>query len=177
MNPNTLLAYHFTSNRLRDGRAIPKIGEWLNHSGPVIPCRSGLHASLHPFDALKYAPGNMLHLVELEGDIRHHGKDKVVGRNRRILKSFDAQKLLREFARWNALQVIHLWKAPQVVKDYLETGDEKLREDAYAAAYSAYAANWQTVAAANWQTVAAAYTNNAREKFKQMVDEAFVKIQ
>ena len=44
--------YHFTGDTLRDGRPIPKPGVWLKHDGPVIPCKSGLHASEHPFDAL-----------------------------------------------------------------------------------------------------------------------------
>ncbi len=189
MTPDTLQAYHFTGTHLRDGRPVPKVGEWLRHTGPVVPCQSGLHASLHPSDALMYAPGNHLHLVEVEGDIQHHGGDKLVARNRRILKSFDAEKLLREFARWNALQVIHLWKAPQVVRDYLETGDEKLREAAYAAAYTAaydaaiYAAYAAARAAARAAADAASYAAArttalaaARDKFKQMVDEAFDKL-
>ena len=47
--------YHFTGDTLRDGRPIPKPGVWLKHDGPVIPCKSGLHASEHPFDALEPA--------------------------------------------------------------------------------------------------------------------------
>ena len=117
--------YHFTSDTLRDGTPIPPIGEWLEHEGEIIPCKSGLHASEHPLDALKYAPGVRLHLVELDGDMMPHGDpvDKHVGRRRKILKSIDATELLREFARWCALQVIHLWDAPDVVKKYLETGN------------------------------------------------------
>jgi hypothetical protein len=33
--------YHFTSDKLRDGRPIPAIGEWLEHIGPIVPCQSG----------------------------------------------------------------------------------------------------------------------------------------
>lgn len=91
-----MLAYHFTGETLRDRRPIPEIGDWLEHSGPVVPCRSGLHASEHPFDALIFAPGKFLHLVELEGDLASHGDpvDKWCGR-RRILKTIDATDLLR----------------------------------------------------------------------------------
>ena len=39
-----------------------------------------------------------------------------------------------EFARWCALQVIHLWDAPEVVKEFLETGDESKRAAAKTAA-------------------------------------------
>jgi hypothetical protein len=45
--------------------------------------------------------------------------------------------MLREFARWCALQVIHLWDAPDVVRQYLETGDESLRAAARAATRAA----------------------------------------
>ena len=49
--------------------------------------------------------------------------------------------MLRAFARQCALDVIHLWNAPQVVRDYLTTGDESLRDAAGNAAYAAvYAA-------------------------------------
>ena len=134
----TLIAYHFTSDTLRDGSPIPKRGVWLKHKGPVVPCQSGLHASVHPFDALRYAPGGKLHLVELRGEIQKHGDDKVVARERKILKSVNAEKLLREFARWNALQVLNSWpNPPDVVVEYLKTGDEKLRAAAESAAWSA----------------------------------------
>ena len=163
MKPPTLLAYHFTGNTLRDGRPVPKVNTWLTHEGPVVPCQSGLHASLHPFDALIYAPGKWLHLVKRKGDIQRHNNDKVVGRHRKIVKSIDAEGLLRDFARWNALQVIHLWKAPDVVKRYLETGDDSLQDVARDAAWdaaggaaraaaraAAWAAAWDAAGDAAW---------------------------
>jgi len=42
--------------------------------------------------------------------------------------------MLRYFARMQALSVIHLWEPPQVVCDYLMTGDEGIRAAARAAA-------------------------------------------
>ena len=144
-----MIGYHFTGSRLRDGRPIPPIGEWLTHDGPVIACESGLHASEHPFDALTYAPGCMLHIVELEGDLIPHGNpvDKWVGRRRRIIASIDATQLLREYARWCALEVIDLWDAPPVVREFLVTGNEELQAAARAAAVAA-AARPAAVAAA-----------------------------
>lgn len=133
MKTKTIRAYHFTGEKLRDGSPLPAKGVWLKHKGAIELCESGLHASTHPFDALKYAPGNMLHLVEVRGDIQYRDPDKVVARERRIIKSIDAEKLLRDFARWNARQVIHLWKdAPKVVLDYLKTEDESLMVTAWA---------------------------------------------
>ena len=139
---STIRGYHFTGATLRNGEPIPGIGVWLKHAGPVVPCESGLHMSEHPLDALQYAPGNTLHLVELRGDlINHEGnygrRDKWVGRERRILASRDAEGMLRAFARRCALDVVHLWKAPDVVKLYLESGDESLRAAARDAAWDA----------------------------------------
>ena len=42
-----------------------------------------------------------------------------------------------DFARWNALQVLHLWNAPELVQEYLETGNEAIRAAAWAAARAA----------------------------------------
>ena len=134
-----MIGYHFTGTTLRDGSPIPAVGVWLEHNGPIGPCQCGLHASEHPFDALQYAPGVRLHRVELQGDLVSHGDpiDKWAGRRRRIIASIDADAMLREFARWCASQVLHLWNAPQVVKDYLATGDEALQDAARGAALGA----------------------------------------
>jgi hypothetical protein len=135
----TKLGYHFTADTLRDGSPIPPIGVWLEHNGPVIPCESGLHMSEHPFDAMQYANGSTIHRVELGGEMLSHGNptDKWVGSRRRILKSIDATSMLRAFARRVALDVIHLWKAPEIVIDYLNTGDESNRKAAQKSAQEA----------------------------------------
>ena len=133
------LAYWFFGDTLRDGSPVPPDGEWLEVTGPLIICEHGLHASLHPFDALKYAPGNNLALVEIDGDILSQD-DKVCARRRRIIRRIDATDMLRLFARQCALDVIHLWDAPPVVQQYLETGDETLRAAARAAWDAAWAA-------------------------------------
>ena len=154
-----MIAFHFTGDTLRDGRAIPPIGEWLEHEGTITPCESGLHASADPFDALGYAPGATLHMVEIEGDLVEHGSpaNKMVGRRRRIIASIDATPLLWDFARWCALQVIHLWDCPEVVRRYLETGDESIRAAARDAARdAAWAASWDAARAASWAAAWAA---------------------
>jgi hypothetical protein len=129
-------AYHFVGETLRDGSPIPPDGEWLVHDGPVEICETGLHASKHPFDALQYAPGATLCRVECE-DVVTEQEDKFVCRRRKIIKRFDATDMLRAFARHCALSVIHLWDAPPVVRQYLETGDESLRAAARDAARAA----------------------------------------
>ena len=158
-NGSTILAWHFVGAKLLDGRPIPADGEWLVHDGPVAICKSGLHASPDPFDALRYAPSTTLCLVECADVVERH-TDKLVCR-RRIIKRRDATEMLRAFARWSALQVTHLWGAPRIVERFLETGDDSLRDDARAAAvatrriasqyfsrYTALNAVWATIEAA-----------------------------
>jgi hypothetical protein len=137
-----MTGWHFTNGTLRDGKPVPPAGEWLRHDGPIEPCVSGLHASPRVLDALAFAPGATLHRVELRGNVTPHGDpvDKFVARERRVLWALDASvmdSLLRRFARLCALDVIHLWDAPDVVVRYLRTGDEKLRDAAWHAARDA----------------------------------------
>lgn len=67
---------------------------------------------------------------------------------------------LREFARWCALQVVDLWGAPQVVRQYLETGNEAARAAARAAAWSAA-----------WSAARDVARDAQVEKLKEMINE------
>jgi hypothetical protein len=158
-------AYHFVGDKLRDGRPVPPDGEWLLHGGPAVMCHSGLHASIHPFDALTYAPGATLCLVECDEIVDETG-DKLVCRRRMIVKRIDATDMLREFARWCALQAIDMWDAPQVVRDYLETGREEISRAARDAARDAA---WAAARAAARDAAGAAQGDH----FASMVDRAF----
>jgi hypothetical protein len=161
-----MLAYHFVGDTLRDGSAIPADGEKLVFDDEPILCRQGLHASIEPYDALQYAPGNTLCLVELSGKIVY-GEDKVVATERTIIKQINAESLMQEFARNQALSVAHLWDMPEVVRQYLETGDESLKDAAaraaaYAAARAAaYAAARAAARAVAHAADAAAYAADA----------------
>ena len=157
--------YHFTGATLRDGRPLPEIGEWLHHDGPVKMCESGLHASPTAWDALQYAPGGLLHRVELK-DILQTDADKVVCRGRKILATIEVTELLRLFARKQALSVIHLWDCPAIVKEYLETGKEEIREAARDAA-------WDAAREAAWEAARDPAWDSARDQFNALVDEAF----
>ena len=135
----TILAWHFTDGmKLRDGRPLV-VGETLKHDGPLVPCESGLHASIRPIDALRYAPGSTISRVECGGETIEHGNpvDKFVCRERRVIWTADADTTLRAFARRCASDVLHLWAAPDIVKEYLTTGDESKRAAARAAAMAA----------------------------------------
>jgi hypothetical protein len=128
-------AWHFVSDKLRDGRPIPEDGEWLKHEGELVLCESGLHASRRLIDALQYAPGNTICRVEVGGEIIE-GDDKLVAEKRKILWRVDGEAVLKAFARWCALQVVHLWGVSDVVIEFLKTGDENLRYAAGDAAWS-----------------------------------------
>lgn len=157
-----MLGWHFVDKRLRDGRPVPADGEWLVHEGLIEPCEAGLHMSVCPFDALQYAPGSTLCLVELDGEIVGHGNpvDKYVGRRRRIVARIDATHLLRRFAADQSLSVAHLLDMPAIVQEYLETLDESKRAAAWDMARSAAAFAARNAAeVAAWDAVEAAARN------------------
>ena len=175
--------YHFSGAALRDGSPLPKIGEWLELPAniKIKACPSetdilngfgGLHASPDAYDALQYAPGSLLHRVELDGEVV---SDKFAARRRKIVATIYAKDLLWEYARKCALSVIHLWDAPEVVKQYLATGDNSLRAAAGAAAR---AAGWEAARAAGWDAAGAAWAAAwvaQRKTLNNLVDVAFAK--
>src|SRR5690606_13595763 len=117
--------------------------------------------------ALMYAPGPVLCLVEVD-QFREEHEDKLVARRRRIVRRVDLTDDMRAFARRCALDVIRLWDAPDVVRRYLETGDESLRNAAWAAATDtmrdvATAAAWDIATAAAWDAARDAATEAARD--------------
>ena len=142
------LAWHFLTAdcKLRDGREVV-VGKWLTHDGPLAFCVAGLHASARAIDAIEYATGPIACLVEVGGRIRH-AADKLVCSRRRVLAMLDATELLQLFARICALDVIHLWDAPAIVREYLETGDDNLRA-ASRATWDASWAAWDAARAAS----------------------------
>ena len=160
-------AWHFTGDKLRDGSPLPKRGRWLTYSGEVKMCVSGLHASLEPFDALQYAPGARLHLVEL-ADVVGQQSDKIVARKRKIIASIDATELLRYFARMQAVSCLDAWTANSLdaVLDYLMTGDPELRSATESAA-------WSATESAAWSAARSAAWSAARAEFNALVYEAF----
>lgn len=146
MSTKPIRAYHFVGDKLRNGKPIPPDGETLTFRGKPVLCEKGLHASEHPFDALQYAPGATLCLVELSGTIVR-SDDKLCATKRKIIARFDATDLMCEFARKCALSVVHLWNCPPIVKQYLETGDESIRAAAWDGAWDGA---WDAARAAAW---------------------------
>ena len=176
-----MLGWYFTQTeklRYGDNRAIAVGVTHTVDCEPVL-CEAGLHASRRLIDALKFAPGVILYRVRLGGKIIH-GDDKSVATERTYIKRLDADKVLRAFARKCALDVVHLWDCPEVVREYLETGDEKLRAAAgdaarnaawaaagnaawNAAGDAAWAAAWNAAWNAAWAAAGAAAGDAARD--------------
>lgn len=125
-------AFYFSTNekklRYNDGRSIV-VGETHSVDGEIDLCKKGLHASERLIDALPYASGNILYLVECSGDIDATGDDKFCSRHRKYLAEFDATKVLQEFSRKVTLINVELIKPYCSEDDYkiilyfLETGN------------------------------------------------------
>jgi hypothetical protein len=111
-------------------------------------CHAGLHASIAPCDALEYARSSLVYRVELSGAM-DVASDKIAATERTYLWGYDAEPVLRRFARMCAIDVIHLWDAPDVVVHYLKTGDESIRDAAMdAARAAAWGAAWDAASVA-----------------------------
>jgi len=122
-----------------DNRKIIK-GRTHKVKGEIIPCERGLHLSRRIIDALQYASGPVIYRVEGRGIIIPHGNpvDKYVCSERTYLAGgVDITQILRKYARLCALDVIDLWDTPDIVIQYLRTGDETIRAAARAAAWAA----------------------------------------
>ena len=152
-------------------KRVPAVGVTHKHDGAIVICKAGLHASKHPFDALQFAPGNTLWLVEY-GGLVVEGSDKLVCTERTYLARIDAGPLLRAFARWCALQVMRLWDCPAVVREYLGTGDESLRAAAWDAAG---AAAWAAAGTAAGAAAGAAAWDAARDAQTKIFQRVFSK--
>lgn len=151
MSAQTILAWHFTGDdkklgygdgrQVRAGRTLKVKFPWLGFIKPTL-CEAGMHGSENILHALKYAHGPYLWRVEMSGDIVRDD-EKLVAASRKALWGFDAYDILRTFARRCALDVVHLWDAPDIVRRFLETGDESIRHTACGEAWAAeWAAKW-----------------------------------
>ena len=168
---DTMLGWHFTSsNRLANNDAreiiinqrITNPVDEYGVGGAIVPCKRGLHFSTNAIDALGYAPGPILWRVEASGTIVPHNDpvDKYAASERTaIAGGRDVSGMLWAFARQCALDVLHLWKAPDAVRQYLTTGDLSLRA---AARSAARAAAWSAARAAGEAVARAAGEDAAR---------------
>ena len=164
---DTVTGWYFSeeSRLLRHGDARPiAIGVTHEVEAPIELCNRGLHASVRAIDALHYAPGPIVWRVELSGKIKT-GADKCVATHRKYIGGgVDASAVMRAFARRCALGVAHLWDMPDVVREYLNTGDESLRDAVWAVARAAArAAHDASSRGAIWTAARAAARAAARD--------------
>lgn len=138
--------------RYEDGRSI-KIGATHKHSGKVVLCQSGLHASMRAFDALKWAPGPVLWRVECAGDMVYDFDKLACSERKYIDCGMDISEMLNAYARWCAASVMHLWDCPDIVKSYLLTGDNSIWKSSFDAVFSSSksAAQYSALAAIQYE--------------------------
>ena len=122
--------------RYGDDRHIA-IGTTHEVEGKPLCCAHGLHGCEMILDALNYAPGTIIWIVELDGAMDSQD-GKVAATSRTYLHGgIDVLQIILAWSRRVALDVAHLWDIPEIVRRYLETGDQAI---AGAAANAANAA-------------------------------------
>ena len=175
MSSESIRAWWFAPNNerrleYRDGR-IARVGVTHSVKGRPKLCSHGLHASIRPVDALRYAYSSKLYLVELSGDVVH-GDDKVVATERTYIEYYDCDKLLCVFARRCALINIEKVKPYcssadyEIILNFLKTG--KGREAAGSAAKSAA---WSAAESAAREEQNTILLELLSEKFKKIGDK------
>ena len=175
-----MLAWYFSGPnrtlRYSDRRKI-RVGDTHKVKPPIEMCRNGLHASEGLINALNYAPSVnnlVLYRVRLSGEIIK-GEDKVVASERTYLASVSADKILREFARRQALINIEKIKPYcsqenyEVVLKWLTTGDEKYKSAAVSTAWSAAKSAAKSAA---WSAAWFAAKSAANDMLTEMIYKA-----
>ena len=147
-----------------DDRKV-EIGKTHIIKGEIIPCRNGLHLSTKIMDALSYAKGNIVYRVKGHGEVVPHDGNKFVCSKRTyIAGGINIEQTLRKFARMCALDVINLWPAPDVVVEYLKTGNVGLRGSARHSSWaSARASAMDSAMDSAWASATASATASAMD--------------
>lgn len=159
-----ILAWHFLANngRMRDGTPV-EVGRTYRGGRSLVLCKKGLHASVRALDALKYAPGSIVCLVECGGKIIH-GSDKLVCSERRVLSMASVVRELNLFAcdaaesvqsgdadprSLAAIRAKRAWIEGQIsdgaLYDAIDAAWEAAEEDGWTyESAAAWAASWRT---------------------------------
>ena len=96
-------AYHFLKSDMTTGSGRVRkpwvVGQTRRHGGLVELCHRGFHSSPTPADALRYAPGPILCVVDVSIPIQVDvDDDKQVSRRRTLLQAVDATDALHRVA-------------------------------------------------------------------------------
>ena len=158
-----MLAWHYVKNDYCTNNGNVKVypGLVLTHDGPMLMCRSGLHASIRALDALKYARGSIVCRVRCSRDIVM-GTDKIMCRRRVVSWTLDAANTLHEFAchlaqkalRSSGVTSDRAWNAIRVKRDWLagEATDRQLAATAASLVGDLTSALSTTARNARWST-------------------------
>ncbi len=107
----------------------------------------------NPLQALKKATGDICYYVS------YTNKKHFV-----FLGCIQAEPILRQFARECALDIIHLWDPPEIVFQYLKTGNESIKDAAWDAAWAAARdAAWAAARDAAWDAAWAVAQDAAQD--------------
>ena len=133
-----VLAWWFGPNRPLDGDGgVVTVGTRLRIPTPVELGKRGLQGSRYVLDALRYGSGPVLWRTRHSGTVID-GEEQIISSVRTHLARIDdVAPILHAFVRRCALDVVGLWDAPTVVREYLETGAEDIRGAALDAAQGA----------------------------------------
>jgi hypothetical protein len=130
-------AWYFSNKQKKlmcgDGRDIA-IGVEHTIKGPPKLGIYGLHGSSLILDALSYAPGPIVWVVDLSGQIEQSTYEIVATRRKYVAGGIDISDILQRFARSEALLVADKWECPEIVRRWLETGDKRAQFPAWKAA-------------------------------------------
>lgn len=166
MSEKHVRAWHFCADgKLRDGQKVV-VGKTYTVKGPLVMCKHGLHWSRRIIDALQYAPGDTICLVEAWGDVQEQ-EDKGVSRHRKVIVMVNGKKLLRLFACDYAEEALtrfkirdkRSWKAVEMARKY---ANGKATKKEVSAAWSAVCkAPWNAARTAVWSAARSAACNAA----------------
>lgn len=144
---------------------------YTTDSTPVL-CQSGLHASRRVVDALKYAPGAYLCVVDVWGEVAE-GDDKLVGTNRHVIAAADVTRELRLFACWCVRRQWHLLtdeRSRRAIEEAEAHANGLASKDELAAARDAA---WDAAMAAAWDAAWDAERKAQADELERIMREKF----
>lgn len=110
------------------------IGEAVAVEGPLGMDKSWMHVRWRIIDAMYHRNCPLaLCRIEMSRDVVVR-RPNDVGAIVEMLEVYQTEVLMNRFTRWCALRVAGYWSMPPAMREYLETGDDRLREAALFAA-------------------------------------------
>lgn len=157
-------AYHWLKANMTAGSSHESpwtVGETRIATGPLVLCQNGYHHSPTLFDGLKYAPGPVLCLVEVDED-GPSDDTKGCSRSWTLLKAVNVERELRLLACRIAEDVLPLWETTYPTdlrpRQAIQTARRYANGQATVVELGATrAATWAAARAATWAATEAKY--------------------